>query len=590
MALLQALAAEEFADRSLEERTLRLRSAAEDRDERFAMKHLKGAVFGLLFGQLDATGRNPVWPAVGYPGPLASPPSPVEAPKTIPVERIAGDHAVMDADVCVVGSGAGGSVIAARLAAQGRSVIVLEQGGYRNEADFDQLDAKGAEMFMGGGLVWSEGGELGLLAGATLGGGTVINSLVSLKTPQDIRELWAGLGLDGLDGPEYEACMDRVCDRINVNTEATHYNTNTERMVAGLTAMGYAHEPLPRNVSLDDDPKHCGYCNNGCLLGCKQSTLKTYLQDAADSGARVVVHCRVEQVTTDNGRVTGVDALVRGSGGATRLRVDAPTVVLAAGGVETPALLLRSKLGGPAVGRNLRVHPAWIVTSVYDEPVEAWSGQIQSAVSFDLTHCEGGVGFLVESLTLNPATWATQSPFVDGRSHRETLLKLAHMASWHGVSHDHGSGRVILDESGDALVQWEYGDEVDRRVGVRAHVELASMARAAGAREIFTFHHTEHRWVEGEDFDAFLEKLRSAPMGDATAYSAHQMGSCRMGMDPATSVADGDGQLHDVRGVWIGDAAALPTAPGVNPMITIMALAERTASRILAASAAQKSG
>jgi choline dehydrogenase-like flavoprotein len=240
-------------------------------------------------------------------------------------------------------------------------------------------------------------------------------------------------------------------------------------------------------------------------------------------------------------------------------------VVLAAGGVETPALLLRSKLGGPAVGRNLRVHPAWIVTSVYDEPVEAWSGQIQSAVSFDLTHCEGGVGFLVESLTLNPATWATQSPFVDGRSHRETLLKLAHMASWHGVSHDHGSGRVILDEAGDALVQWEYGDEVDRRVGVRAHVELASMARAAGAREIFTFHHTEHRWVEGEDFDAFLEKLRSAPMGDATAYSAHQMGSCRMGMDPATSVADGDGQLHDVRGVWIGDAAALPTAPGSTP-------------------------
>lgn len=584
LALLDRLGATGFADSDLVARTAALRAAGHDRDGRFAIKQLKGMVFGTLFGALDASGRNPVWPAVGYPGPSVAPPSPADAPKTIPLVTVEGDEQTIEADVCVVGSGAGGSVIAARLAAAGHDVVILEQGEYRNEADFDQLDVKGAQMFLGGGLVWSEHGELGVLAGSALGGGTVINSLVSLKTPPEIRALWASMGLEGLDGPEFDACTDAVWRRINVNTEATRHNRNTERMVAGLSALGYGHEPLPRNVSLDDEPEHCGFCNNGCLRGCKQSTLKTYLQDAADDGARVIVGCRVERVTSEDGRATGVDAVVtHGDGGSTRLRVDAPTVVVAAGGVESPAVLLRSGIGGPAAGRHLRVHPAWIVTGVYDEPVEAWSGQIQSAASFDLTHCEDGVGFLVESLTLNPTTWATQMPFVDGRAHREALLQLPYMSSWHGVSHDHGSGEVTLDEDGNALVRWEHGDEVDRRVGIRAHVELARMAHAAGAREIFTFHFEEYRWRRGEDFDAFLDALRSAPLEDHTAYSAHQMGSCRMGADPATSVADGDGQLHDVSGVWIGDAAALPTAPGVNPMITIMALAERTASRILAA-------
>jgi choline dehydrogenase-like flavoprotein len=283
-------------------------------------------------------------------------------------------------------------------------------------------------------------------------------------------------------------------------------------------------------------------------------------------------------------RAAGVEAVVRGGDGAiTRLRVEAPTVVVAAGGIESPALLLRSGIGGAAAGKHLRVHPAWMVGGVYDEPIESWRGQIQSAVSFDFTHCEDGVGFLCETLGLSPGFWAGQSPFSDGAAHREQLLKLGHVAAWHGVSHDHGSGRVVLDGDGRALVRWSLSDPVDRAVAVHAHVELARIHRAAGAKEVFTFHWHERRWREGEDFDAFLDALRATPAEDFTAFSAHQMGSCRMGADPELAVADGDGQLHDVAGVWIGDAAALPTAPGVNPMITIMALAERTAARMLRA-------
>jgi choline dehydrogenase-like flavoprotein len=155
------------------------------------------------------------------------------------------------------------------------------------------------------------------------------------------------------------------------------------------------------------------------------------------------------------------------------------------------------------------------------------------------------------------------------------------MATWHGVSHDHGSGRVVLGEDGEALVRWSLSDAVDQRVAARAHVEVARMHNVAGAEEISTFHFTPRRWRRGEDFERYLDELRRVPPEEYTAYTAHQMSSCRMGADRRTSVADGRGQLHDVAGAWVGDASALPTAPGVNPMITIMALAELTAQHML---------
>jgi choline dehydrogenase-like flavoprotein len=583
--LLDELASAEvaFARQSFERRTVLLREAADAHPgARFAVKQLKAMVFGLLLGTVDDEGRNPVWTAIGYPGPVSAPPTSRQAPKPLPLVPVGRGGTTLEADVCVVGSGAGGSVIAARMAQAGRSVLVLEAGPYRNEADFDQLEATGAGMYLGGGGVWSEGGEIGLLAGSTLGGGTVVNSMVCLRTPMDIRREWASRGLTGIDGPDFDRDLDRVWERLGVNTEATHYNTNTALMVKGLSACGYGHERLPRNASPDDDPRFCGYCNSGCQQGSKRSTLKTYLDDAAAAGARFVVGCNVDRVLVEHGRAAGVEGVVRTAAGSSRLIVRAPAVVVAAGGIESPALLLRSGIGGPAVGRHLRLHPAWMVTGVYDEPVEAWRGQVQAAASFDLTHCESGVGFLVETLGLSPAVWAANAPFSDGVRHREELLKLRHMASWHAISHDQGAGRVVLDGDGRALVRWRLDDDIDRRVALRAHLEIARLHRAAGAREIFPFHPNGPRWRDGEDFEAFLDALRAVPMADCTAFSAHQMGSCRMGADPSRAVADGRGELHDTPGVWIGDASALPTAPGVNPMITIMALAERTAERLAA--------
>ena len=190
--VLTELEAAGFASLDLDARTqLLVELGARGGETRQLLRELKGAVMGLFY----ALPENPSWPALGFPGPVTAAPSADEAPKTIRVESLAGPRATLSADVCVVGSGAGGSVIAAELQRSGRSVVVLERAAYRNEADFRQLEVVGAqELFLRGGLFFSETGSMGLLAGATLGGGTVINSMVCLRPPDRIRSEWAKTG------------------------------------------------------------------------------------------------------------------------------------------------------------------------------------------------------------------------------------------------------------------------------------------------------------------------------------------------------------------------------------------------------------
>jgi choline dehydrogenase-like flavoprotein len=469
-------------------------------------------------------------------------------------------------------------------------VLVLEMGGYRNEADFKQLELPGLfELYLGGGLISSEDGSIALFAGSTLGGGTVVNYMNCLRTPDRIRREWHEHGIDGIDEPAYERHIDAVIRRINATDEATTQNRQHKKMIRALDELGMEHRPIVRNVDTAcEDPRVCGYCFAGCQKGCKQSTLKTYLQDASDAGARFVVGCHTERiVVSEGGRAAGVEATIsHPDGSCTKLTVEAPTVVVACGAIESPALLLRSGVGGPAVGKHLRLHPAGIVNGIYDEPIEAWIGQIQSEVSDHFAQCDGDWGFLIESLGAMPAVHAGGIPWRDGEQHKREFARMfRHHAPFLSVARDHGEGEVVLDPHGRPLVRWSLSDERDRRLFVRANVELARLHHAAGAPEIRTLHAEELAWRRdsGEPFEDFVARIEQAGYGpaDVPIFTAHQMGSCRMGSDPSDSVADGRGELHDVKGVWIGDASAFPTAPGVNPMVSIMSLAHRTAGEIL---------
>jgi choline dehydrogenase-like flavoprotein len=586
--LLDGIASTDFANLPVEARTEVLKQiSAVAPEARLGIKVFKNLTLLFFYALPDEQGRNPNWEALGYPGPVSAPPTAAEAPKTIAVEQLSGAEATLTADVCVVGSGAGGGVMAAELSKAGKSVVVLEQGAYRNEQDFRQLELPGSlELYLGGGLLASEDGSISVLAGATLGGGTVVNYMNCIRTPEHIRKEWAEHGVEGIDGLEYEQHIDAVWERLQVNVEATSQNRPHRKMIEGMEACGFPWKPITRNADPPcDDPRVCGYCYTGCQRGCKQSTMKTYLQDASDAGAKFVVGARADRITTDDGRATGVEATVTGADGSqTRLTVEASTVVVAAGSVESPALLLRSGIGGPAVGKHLRLHPAAIVEGVYEEPIEGWIGQAQSAVSYQFADIEEDWGFLIESAPTAPALIAANWPFDDGAQHkREFSASLKHSAPFITVARDHGEGEVAIDAHGRAVVRWSLTDEVDRRMFVRGNRELAKLHKAAGAKEIFTLHAERTSWRQGEDFDAFLEQIENASYdaNDVAVFSAHQLCSCRMGSDPSSSVAGGRGELHDTRGVWIGDASAFPTAPGVNPMISIMSLAHRTAGEIL---------
>ena len=587
--LIDAIGENGFADQPPPARTEILRAVASSSPEaKLGVRQLRALTLLFFYALPDATGRNPNWDAIGYPGPVSAPPSPDQAPKTIGLEHLEGPVATLETDVCVIGSGAGGAVIAAELQRAGRRTLVLEQGQYRNESDFKQLELPGMlELYLGGGLAASEDGSIAILAGSTLGGGTVVNYMNCIRTPERIRREWASMGLEGLDTPDYDRHLDAIWERLSVNDDATSQNRVHKKLIAGCEALGYPHRALTRNADPScDDPRICGYCSAGCQKGCKQSTLKTFLQDAADAGARFVVGARAERILVEDGRAVGVEATVTDDDGtATAVTVHASTVVVACGAIESPALLLRSGIGGPAVGKHLRLHPAGVVSGVYEEPIEGWIGQIQSALSDEFTNCEGDYGFLIEAVGVAPGLQAMSLPWTDGRAHKERMTRtIKYSAPFVSVARDHGEGDVSIDAHGRAVTRWGF-DEIDSRLFRKAMVEQAKLQRAAGAKEIVTFYQEPLIWHDGEDFAAFLSEIDRASLApnDIVVFTAHQMGSCRMGDDPATSVADGRGQLHDTAGVWIGDGSAFPTAPGVNPMISIMSLAHRTAEHITAA-------
>ncbi|MDX6582404.1 MAG: hypothetical protein QOI10_1588 [Solirubrobacterales bacterium] len=539
------------------------------------------------------TGRNPTWDAIGYPGPISAPP---DRPRPLEMHRPDGAEEVIEADVCIVGSGAGGGVIAGELAAAGKSVCVLEMGGYHDDRDFDQLELSAYQrLYLNGGPFPTEEGQIGLVAGTGVGGGTVVNWTNCLRTHDWVREEWAREhGLDGLDQPEFDAHLDAVWERLQVNADCSDLSGPHQRLKEATEVLGYDFRPITRNADRDlYDPASAAYMGFGDSSGSKQSTAKTYLLDAQRAGARIISDCRAERILIEDGRAAGVEAVYTNpaaappgdGGGTTRVVVRAPVVVVACGSLESPALLLRSQIGGPATGNYLRLHPTAAVTAFYDEPQNWCWGPPQAALSHEFANLGDGHGYLFEAAQSTTGLTAGAVPWRSGRAHKQMMSRWDHAAPLISLLRERGHGRVVIDGDGNSVPQYPVTNELDIR-DIRAGVEqLVRIHEAAGAEEIVGSHRQAGDWSRGDDLEAFIADLNSRPIAprDFLLFSAHQMGSCRMGADPQTSVASPRGELHDTPGVWIGDASAFPSASGTNPMLTIMALARRTAHAIAAA-------
>jgi choline dehydrogenase-like flavoprotein len=537
----------------------------------------------LHYGAPDPeTGQNPNWRTFGYPGPVAAPP---KVPKQLRIHRPQGAEETLEADVCIVGSGSGGAVVAATLAERGLDVVVLEAAGYFNESDFDQLEFSAYEQrFWRGGPTPTAEGNVSLVAGTTLGGGTTINWTNCLRTRPWVREQWAEHGLDGVDGPSYDAHLDAVLERIGAREDCSDLNGPQQRMKEGAEALGWSFETIVRNTDPElYSPEMAGYLGFGDQSGSKQSADRTWLADAQERGATFLTHCRATRVLTDDGRAAGVEAIWQPpEGGGATVTVRAPRVVVACGSLESPALLLRSAIGGPAAGDYLRLHPSTVVGALYGADQRAWWGAPQAGLCDELADTGDGYGVLIETAQYAPGLIGSATPWISGADHKQRMEQFRCSGTFIGLTRDRGHGRVTVDTDGEAIVAYPVDDELDRENLLRGIEAQIRLHEAAGAHQIYPLAEGAPTWRRGEDLDAFITRIGRIPFraGGHKLFSAHQMGSCRMGTDPATSVAGPTGELHDVKGVWIGDASAFPTSSGTNPMVSIMALARRTAFAI----------
>jgi len=510
----------------------------------------------------------------GYPGALGPPADP--APRRLSSARADGD---LSCDVCVVGSGAGGGVAAAVLAAAGLDVVVLEAGSHYEDADFDGDELSGyRRLYLDAAGGTTDDGGVGLLAGQCLGGTTLINYSTSFRTPEAVRAEWGG----PFTTPDFDGALDAVCDRLGVGTDENLPSSRDETMARGLRALGWHVDAMPRNVRGCDQGKVCGYCGFGCQLGAKQSTLVTWLVDAQRDGARIVTDARAERILVDGGAARGVEAV---TADGRRVVVTARSVAVACGALRTPVLLRRSGLGNEHVGRHLHLHPATAVLGRMPDEVLPWEGSMQALYSDEHSDLDGeGYGLKYETAPVHPSLMAAFIGWSSASEHAELMRLLPRVSAVGVLLRDRSEGEVRVRRDGSSRVRYRLDPRDVRHV--RAGVDgAAQILEAAGAEWIASSHQRPVAYEPGRSsrtgFVRAADAVGYGP-GRCVFYAFHLMGSARMGDSPSTSACDPHGNLWGVDGVTVVDGSAFPSASGVNPMVTIEAIAHLNASRLAA--------
>ena len=485
---------------------------------------------------------------------------------------------VIDADVVVVGSGAGGATMAAELAEEGFDVVVVEEGRFFSSRDFTaEASAMVRALYRNGGATAAMGKPpVAYQEGRAVGGSTVINGGMSWRTPERILERWVKEdGLDGLSPAAMEAVFQRVERRIHVRSQdASSIGLDNELLRRGAQAKGWRVVENLRNQV------HCPGSNNcafGCPTGAKQSALVTYIPRALHFGARVYSDVRVERITWHGKRATGVVGRVVNPDltSGPRVHVRAKVVVSACGAVNTPALLLRSGLRSPSrqLGQNLSLHPNCKMVAIFDQPVRGWEGVHQA---YQVREFEDQ-GMVFAAVNVPPSILGMTLE-QHGAELGELMSQYDRMLVAGLLIEDTARGRVRVGPLGNPVVTYQLTEQ-DVDTLVRGMSLLAELLFAAGATRVLLPVDGIAELRSADD----ARRLRSCSI-DAwrmEVVTVHLMGTARMGSDRTRAVTDGFGQVYDTDRLIVSDASLFPTAIGVNPMETIQALATRNAAHII---------
>ena len=489
----------------------------------------------------------------------------------------------LSAEVCVIGSGGGGAVVAKELAEAGRDVVVLEQGGHYTKEDFTQReDEMMPLLFEDMGQRATADQSILILQGRNIGGSTVHNLCYCFRTPAPILEKWQREdGLRDMSFEDMRPSFERVERMLKVKPIEPHeVNTLNSKIREGCEKLGYHGFVTNHNR---ENCTQSGFCLLGCPFDAKQSMLITYIPAADAAGARIYANCAVRRIMTEAGRARRVEGDVIDELGRVRaqFRVHARAVVLCAGAINSPEILLRSGIANSSgqVGRNLHLHPSVMLSGVYGEDIYGYRGIPQSYYVdefIDLEHNPDS-GYILMPVYGFPVMTAVNLPGF-GPEHFELMRNFHRMVGILVLLHDQSSGSVKL---GAKKVRIDYRLNAEEQ-GLLAEgmQHCAEILFASGAQRVVAPYAQPLTLRPGESLQAF--EHRGARQGDILMASTHPQSTCKMGEDPRRSVVNSYCQSHDIKNLFVCDMGVFPTSLGAPPQISTAAIADRAAQYIKA--------
>jgi len=489
------------------------------------------------------------------------------------------DHIIEDVDVCVIGTGAGGAVVAKELAEKGLDVVALEEGSHFTVKNFNQDPGDMmAMMYRDSGTTVALGlPPASITLGKCIGGTTTVNSATCFRTPREIIEKWSSeCECNGLVYQELIPYFERVENEINVTELTQDVLGNIYQIIKrGAKELGIDAKPLKHNVR---NCEGAGVCQWGCIRRAKQSTDVSYIPKADNYGARIYANCKARKLVVESGRVRGVEGVFIDpltNKKRYRISITAKVVCLAMGALITPAFLLKQNLANISgmVGKGLTIHPCGRVVAEMEEDVLGHHGVSQGG-QIDTFADEG---IMLEGIFIPPGVMAMALPGV-GEDHKYLAKHYNNLAAFGVMVSDTTRGRVfpgLLGYSYLAVYSMNQADAEKMRKGI-SHV--ADIFFAAGAKRVFSGCYAMPVLNSRNDLNEF-RKIKIKPW-HFEVMAFHPLGTCRMGNKPMSSVVDLNLESHEIKGLFVTDGSPFPTSLGVNPQVTIMSFATRAAEYI----------